>query len=176
METLEVINKRLLDNYGRGINDLPNYRVVWSSSQKEVIYGTFEKETTSGIYLGTETCEREVDKYPMYLDMWVLEHIQPNLNNPELRAKFSYEPIYIFKDKYDNALPLDWEVIEKIVYFHIHRVPPPTNRDLQSREEEKQKKEEAEFLDYLQHDKPFPNKMYDGAVVTVPPNYEKKVH
>lgn len=168
METLEIVNKRLLDNYGVGVEDQPRYRVVWSTSQYEMLTAIFTKTTEAGIYLGEELATRSTPKYSMYVDYWILEFVEPNLGNPELKAKYSYEPLWIFRDRNNNPLPYDWEVIEKIVYFHIHKKPPVTERVHAHDFEEQKKREEAETLDFLQHNTPFPNKMYDSKVVTVP--------
>lgn len=175
MENLETVNKRLLDNYGKGLQDLPRYRIVWAASEKETRTGRFVKHTEAGIYLGEAVLTTEVEKYPQWEGYWILEYIQPNHSNPELKAAYSYEPIWIFKDGYDNPLPFDWEITEKIIYFHIHGMakPAPTQRELDNAEEEKLEKEKAATLDYLQHDEPFPNKMYDSKVVTVPSKYER---
>lgn len=175
MELLEQVNKRLLDNYGRGLQDLPKYRVVWGGAEKETRTGLFVKHTEAGIYLGEAVLTQEVEKYPQWKDYWILEFIQPNHFNHELKSKYSYEPIWIFKDRNDNPLPYDWEVIEKIVYYHINgqAKPAPTQRQLDHAEEEKIQKEKAETLDYLQHDEAFPDKMYDSKVVTVPSKYER---
>lgn len=174
MELAESINSRLLESYGRAY-DLPLFRVVYSNSQREKRYGTFIKETEAGLYLGQETCVREVEKYPFYNDMWILEIIQPNISNPEIQEKLSYEPLWVFKDKKGNPLPLDWEIIQKICYFKLHgRSDARTQRDIDSAAEEKLNQEKEMTLDYLQHDKPFPNKMYDGAVVSVPSNFTKE--
>jgi hypothetical protein len=173
MESIEIINKRLFDNFGRGVSELPKYRIVWADSQKEIITAVFEKHTEAGIYLGRELATREVPKYPMYSGFWLLEFVMPNDFNPELKAATSYECIWRFKDRNNNPLPPDWEVIEKIIYFHQHRVAPPTQRELNNTEEEKKQAESAEFLDYLRHDKIMPNRMYDTPLVTVPSNFER---
>lgn len=163
MEKLEVINQRLLDNYGRGVSELPNYRVVWSSSEREIRTGVFTK-MLGDIYLGSEMATREVDKYPMFPECWILEYVMPNLTNMELHSKTSYEPIWVFAPELDA----DWEAIEKIIYFHIHKEAPKTQKMLDHDEEQKKLAQEAEILDELKHEDPFPNKMYDSAVVTVP--------
>lgn len=175
METLEIINQRLKDNYGLGINDLPKYRVVWSTSQREVRTGLFVKQTEAGIYLGEAIKTEEVEKYPMYSDYWILECIQPNIGNHELKARYSYEPLWVFADQNGNPLPFDWEVIEKIIYFQQYGMakPIPTQRELDHAYEEEIEREKAEMLDQLQHDEAFPDKMYDSKVVTVPSNYKE---
>lgn len=166
MEPLEVINQRLLDTYGRGINDLPTYRVVWSTTETEVRRKNILKGFDVVPFISTEP------KYPMFPDCWILENIQPNGNNPELMSKVSYEPLWMMLSPDGTPLPYDWEVIEKIIYFHIHRKAPQTQQMLDHVEEEKMEQEKESTLDYLLHDGAFPDKMYDSAVVTVPKEYK----
>src|SRR5579872_4148122 len=131
MESLEVINQRLVDIYGRSmIQDLPNYRVVWAGSQREVRTGLYAKHTEAGIYLGEAVLTQEVEKYPDWKDYWVLEVPFWNHNNPELKADFSYEPLFFFKDPNGNPLPYDWEVIEKVVFFHRNKRAPMTQKEM----------------------------------------------
>lgn len=171
MERLEVINQRLIDNYGKSeFEDRSFYRVSWAANEREIITGVFEGRTEAGIYVGTELRTQSVRKYPDWDDYWILEYIQPNLNNHELRANFSYEPIWVFRDSSGNPLPFDWEIIEKIIYFHKYGMSKPkkTQKELDHEQEEVKQQESAALLDELQHDEAFPNKMYDSKVVTVP--------
>jgi len=177
MEKLEEVNRRLLENYGRGVAELPLYRIVWSTNQTERRYGTFIKETPAGIYLGNETCEREVPKYPWAPDYWILEWVQPNVGNPELRAAISYEPLWIFKDKNNNPLPYDWEIIEILVKAHQTRVAPKNQAMIDGEEAERKRKESEEYYDQLRGEaSPFAGKLNVGAreAIVVPRNYEKR--
>lgn len=162
MEPLEVINQRLLDIYGRGVRGLPAYRVVWSTNETEVrtrdyvdIFGSLRN--------GTE----EVPKYPMFPDVWVLEIPQPNLNNPNLHAAVSFEPLWVFYDPNQEPLPYDWEVIEKIIYFHKNRTAPQSQSMLDHAEQESIERQKLEVHDFLTHDGSFPNRMFDTPIVTI---------
>lgn len=174
MENLEIINRRLLETYGRGIGELPLYRIVWSTSQLEKRFGTFIKETESGIYLGEETCEREVPKYFMWPDFWILEFIQPNISNRELLAKVTYEPLWIFKDKENRPLPYDWDILLILIAAHQGRVIPKTPAQLASEDQEKLEKEQAAYLDELKGEaSPFHGKLEKGSrEAIVVPNKE----
>lgn len=166
MEKLETINKRLLETYGRGARELPRYRVVWSTFQTERRHGTFIKETESGIYLGQETCEREVPKYPFWPDYWILECVQHNLSNPELLSDTSYEPLWRFCDKQNVALPYDWEAITMIVYAHNQRGVFKNQAMIDSDEEEKKRKEAEQDLIIIQDNgSAFHGKLASGEAV-----------
>lgn len=102
---VDEINKKLADVFGKGVDGLPKFRVVWSNEQTEKRFGTFE-EWYGDIFVRSVTGVREVPKY-YYLDnVWVLEHRMPN-DNPELFEKVTYEPIYVFPQN----LPLNWDVV-----------------------------------------------------------------
>lgn len=169
MENLEIVNRRLLESFGRGVNELPLYRIVWSTSQMEKRYGTFIKETEAGIYLGQETCEREVPKYSYCPDQWILEWVQPNINNRELLAKISYEPLWVFWDRYGRSLPYDWDIILILVKNHQKRVELRTDAMIRSAEQDAMDKEAEENLDRLKGEaQPFHGKLSNHEAIVVP--------
>lgn len=109
-ERLSVINQRLLDRYGRIENGMARWRVVWSTEQ-------FEKrwvDCVAGIFLASPEI-REVPKYPLNQNFYILEHIMPTAGNPELIEPWSYEPVWTFKDAENNPLPAKWEAVEFII-------------------------------------------------------------
>jgi hypothetical protein len=168
METLEIVNQRLDDYYGKGFNGLPKYRVVWSTTEIERRAVWF---TPSGIQLD-RPISMDVSKYPQDKDRWILEQVLPNIGNPELHGTYSYEPLWVFSDKNNDYIDYDWEILEKVIYFHIHRQAPKTPQMLEHEEEEKKLKEQDEVLDLLKHDEAMPDRMYDTPIVTVPHNYK----
>lgn len=108
LESVESINKRLLDYYGLFENQ-PKFRVVWSSDQYErkKIY-----ETSEGFVLLSpmiQTCP----KYMYARDKYILEKITPvpEALIDDVGAKLSYEPLWVFEDNKGNALPPKWEAI-----------------------------------------------------------------
>lgn len=110
-EPLHVINNRLRDRFGLIENGMTRWRVSWSTDQ-------FEKRWVSelsGIVLAYPEV-REMPKYPMNQDFFVLERVIPTFGNTELIEAFSYEPIWFFKDKDDNPLPPKWTAIEFIIH------------------------------------------------------------
>jgi hypothetical protein len=110
LEPLTVINRRLKDYYGVIENGWTRWRVVWSSTQTEKQLVEYYK----GIFL-TRPEVMEVPKYPTQMDFYILERVVPTEGNPSLMEAWSYEPIWVFKDKNENPLPPKWEAIEYII-------------------------------------------------------------
>jgi hypothetical protein len=110
-EPVETINKRLVDFFGRFENGEPNWRVVWSNdlTEKRMV------EYLNGIHLLTPVMA-EQPKY-WFKDRYVLERLVPVpvQNLSELTSKLSYEPIWVFEDNNQNALPPKWEVIVVLI-------------------------------------------------------------
>lgn len=117
--TAETLNKKLLEHFGSHVTGKPKYRVVWSTDQLEkrrIKAGEFvaEKEQAYDTVV-------EVRKYNYVLDRWILERLSFS-NNPELTERITYEPIYVFQDKYSVPLPLNLEVA--IIYAQVAENPP----------------------------------------------------
>lgn len=119
METLETINRRLIDRFGKYLDGQPNYRVVWSEDQIEKRLSNFNH---FGIELLTPIVI-EAPKYRQYIhNKWILERLieVPIIFQDQALHKLSYEPLWVFEDGKGNALPVKWEVIE-IVLDNVHR-------------------------------------------------------
>jgi hypothetical protein len=172
---VQEINRKLEDAYGRDVSlNLPTYRIVWSTSQFEKRLGTFEDYTEGGIYLRTVTEIREVHKYPLYPDFWVLEVLTGNNGNPELPAKFSYEPVWVFGSNGKGSRQPLWEPVEILVKAHkfIER-KKLTQKDADEQEEIRFQKEKAKFKEMLQNESPWvPGLLHDGEAIVVPHNYK----
>lgn len=167
-EGVVIINQRLTDNYGKDVYlDKPRYRIVYSTSQIEKRYGTFEDETEGGIYLRTVTEVRECPKYPAYPDMWVLEYLQPNMVNPELKTNWSYEPLWIFGANGTERQPV-WDMVNHAVHAHkfVEKVKLSPG-DLAKQEEERFLKEKSKFREMLDDASPFlASQLKDGHAVS----------
>lgn len=117
LEPIEVINRRLKENYGLAIDGTPKWRVVWSHDE-------FEKRlistTPEGFTLLTPYIE-EVPKYRQWNDnRHVLEQyiILPNhlVDGETILTNKSYEPVWTFEDASGTIeLPPKWEVIEFVI-------------------------------------------------------------
>lgn len=159
----EVINERLIQLYGyEQDTQQPKYRIVFSTFQTEKRYGKYDllsKET--GIWLGVKEGLVEIQKYWYLKPCWLLERVEPNLNRKDLiYEKWTYEPIFVFLDKDDNSLPLNWRAIELAVGV-IEKAERKirTEQDdaaiAESEQEEESKKVYAE-LDKPESTKPLP--------------------
>lgn len=109
MERLEVINKRLSDQYGRFEDGRPNWRVIWSTEQFEKRWVTHTKD-------GFELINPAVEEKPKYWyspDRYILERLLPvpQFVESDLVDKTSYEPVWTFQDNNGNPLPPVWEAI-----------------------------------------------------------------
>lgn len=150
-QLLNQVNDFLVRELGESPFGVPFFRVSWSTGLTEKRLGTFS-DYYGQILVRTVTEVRTVLKYPHDQDRWILEHAHASIGNPELVAPYSYEPLYVFKDKHGLFLPLNMRVIE----FLVKRIknPPSPNEVRNQLEEEliaEEEREVAEFLDIL-HD------------------------
>lgn len=100
----KVIND-YLKTVGLNPSGEPLFRLVWSDSQHEVRQGVFD-EFYGSLYVRTATGVRDVPKYPHLKARWVVE----------MWRFGSYEFLYVFEDKFRNALPLNLRVVQLIVH------------------------------------------------------------
>lgn len=101
-EPIELINKKLLEDYGYAFNDKPNFKLVFSEDQ-------YEKRLTGFTDEGFELLVPEVRLLPKYKQWvtakYILERLVPVTGETDLTEKVSYEPAWIFQDKHQNYLP-----------------------------------------------------------------------
>lgn len=118
MEQVEIINQRLIDYYGYfESGDKPNYRLVYSNNQFEMILDTFRDYVPgTNIFVREVTEFREVRKYPYLKNKWVLEKILPA---PEqLTTNLTYESIWVFGkkgDPYGESIEPKWIAIQFVI-------------------------------------------------------------
>lgn len=115
METLEVINRRLLDYFGRfGTTDLPRYRVVWSTDEIEKRWTAHTREG----FLLPQPEVRELPKYRQWAnDKWILEKCAavPEFVETDQVEPYSFEPLWVFDHIDSRAILPKWEAIELII-------------------------------------------------------------
>jgi hypothetical protein len=114
LEPVEELNKRLVDYYGVAWNGMPIYRIVWSDDQFEM---RLTEHDGKGVRLLFPEV-RELPKYRHYIqNKYILEKLV-ELNDAaqnELKKKISYEPLWVYCDKEDNALPPHWIVTQFVI-------------------------------------------------------------
>jgi hypothetical protein len=114
METIEVLNQRLIDYFGKDISsDRAIFRIVWADDEMERRY---VHNTDSGIVLLFPEI-RETKKYSYLPHLYVLERlvIVPEEQQRELGLKTSYEPIWAYRDRHDNPLPPIWDATKLVI-------------------------------------------------------------
>lgn len=100
-ESIESINNKLLKEFGR-YDDRPNFRVVFSEDQYEKRFTDFTDEGLELIHPEV----RELPKYKQYIhEKYILERLVPVQKGSDLTTRVSYEPAWVFQDKYGNYLP-----------------------------------------------------------------------
>ena len=101
-ESIESINKKLIEEYGTEFGNAPRFRVVFSEDQ-------FEKRMTNYTDEGFELLLPQVRLLPKYKQYvrakYILERLIPVTGETDLITKVSYEPAWVFRDKHDNYLP-----------------------------------------------------------------------
>jgi len=133
----------------------PIMRLVWSDDQRELRRGEFN-EFYGDILLRTVTGVQEVPKYSWIHERWILERWAPpeSVKHDDLPEwqKGSYEPIYVFQDKFERLLPLSLRVVELICSAMFNQ--PPTKQQISSELaaylEGKELAEQAYFEDALE--------------------------
>lgn len=147
---LKSFNNRLRDLYGLYYDGKPLYRLVWSDSQIEKRFGTWE--IWSGqIFIREFTGVHEAPKYPWIKNRWILERREGHIPNPELAEQIEYEPKWVFQNETEAVEP-EWWAIEQI----IHAIQNPRGpRDINNEKSligspanvDKQKERMKDFLD-----------------------------
>ena len=151
----------------------PNFRVSWTTHEREFKQGTFEifyKETD--IYLRTETGIKEVPKYPFKPDRWVLEKFTDARNVDELASNISYEPFWIFEKNGEYQEPI-WKAVKYLVYqFLFQTKEKKTGKDAAIVDRKQFEDERQLYLDILEDDSPHvASQLGYGSAIVVPRSY-----
>jgi hypothetical protein len=101
-ETIERINKKLIDDFGSELDGRARFRVVFSDDQFEKRWIQFTDE-------GFPLLEPEVRLLPKYRQFihqkYILERLVPVVGETDLVEKMSYEPCWVFQTKNQEYLP-----------------------------------------------------------------------
>jgi hypothetical protein len=153
-EPIEVINKRLLDTYGRFSDDRARFRIVWSEDEVEKAFG-FHNVFIGSRFLRQEYGTYERRKYSYIIpSAFILEELE-GVNDPDRPGvKSSYEPKWTFVTP-DNhpqfpsqALWPAWWAVEFVVKARLEGIKKSVS-DLLEEKEKDEKKELTEFEDAL---------------------------
>ncbi len=170
MENVKIINKSLIDQYGKALDGTPKFRVVWSNDLYETRKGRFERYTEAGIYLGSYEGIQRAPKYTYIRDKYILEVYTKAF--PEVfggsilqstdivKAGDFYEPLRVFQHKVGNKqeyLPPRWDVCKVICDAFIDLINRPraqriTDKIAQAEDRDKFDNEVAKFFDMLKYD------------------------
>jgi hypothetical protein len=111
-ESIEDINKKLLEEFGTEFGSSPRFRIVFSDDQYEKRWTDFTDE-------GFELLHPEVrllPKYKQYIRAkYILERLVPIAGETDLLTKVSYEPAWVFQDKHGNYLPPFFEGCRHVI-------------------------------------------------------------
>jgi hypothetical protein len=179
MESIETLNQRLVDEFGKDSDTgHPMFRIVWSNDETEMRL----MDVTD---LGVELIHPEVrlvKKYPYMKDIYVLERLVaiPEANLIELPAtKISYEPIWAYRDDENNPLPPIWPATKFVIdclfaalgkKSMANYVDSEKNTTPEGREQRISELQEELFGDETETG----DAMRYGEAIVVPSNYKKE--
>jgi hypothetical protein len=117
-ETIESINEKLAREFGYVDGRLPKYRVVFSDDEREK---RLVQHTPEGLELIYPVVV-DKPKYKHYIQsLYILEKFFPVVGESDLVEKYSYEPLWVFRDKNGNYLPPKFWPCKFLIEFHYDR-------------------------------------------------------
>ena len=130
LRVVNAINRRLHKEY-RVLDGRPIYRIVWSEDELELRKGKFT-DWYGSIFIREYFAVKRVRKYwHLKNPCYVLEKLIFIRGKEELKeiasellevSRGSYEPLYTFCDSESNPLPVNWKVVDLILYTLHHPV------------------------------------------------------
>lgn len=118
MESVEVLNERLINIYGKYEDGQANYRLAWSEDQFENRFGTYNLFDVHGNKIGEHTGWEYAPKYRQWMpSQWVLEILLPvpDFQTQELTTKLTYEPLFGFHAQHTKEETPQWDTIQFII-------------------------------------------------------------
>ena len=156
------------------LTDKPLFKLVWSNDERELRIGTYNTFDIHGNFIKQETKPENSLKYSWIKERWILEQWAPPevCLNPELPDSIngSFEPIYVFEDKFGRALPLNGRVVEII----INRIMQPSTsemfkRSLYKNQKEQKEAEQDKLVESILSDEgPLVSQFHDGTAIIMP--------
>jgi len=143
MESYKIINRELEKLYGKDIAGRPIYKIVQNLNlveKRKGLHGNYYGD----ILLNEEYGVREVPKYSYIAEgLWILERLFYTTNS-ESAEKFTYEPIWVFRDPKTNGYQMP---VLSAVQFIIRCANEGPTKVLS--DEEERIKEENTFYEKL---------------------------
>lgn len=166
--TIQEINKKLEDYYGKDLYGNPKFRLSWSNFQVEKRKGTFN-EFSGDLFVRQTTGVKEVKKYPYIDSRWVLEIISPNPYD-DVDTKLSYEPLWVFQNAHGDYVEPIWRAVNFVItcYLNPQKLTPG---QIESEDEREFAKEVLYFENLLAGESSWvSNALITGEGVVVPEN------
>jgi hypothetical protein len=168
---VSIINKRLVDVFGKELNGRPRFRVAFSDDEKEKRVGTFD-EFHGKIFLRQFFGVREVPKYSYIKMRWVLEKSAWNPEK-EIMNHNGFEPVYVFQDKDKNYLMPIYKVCEVIIHGLFRKTPKTVMEDQTEKEDARRMQLDMDRLEDKCTDFSMLKQLRE--LVTVPSTYKQSM-
>lgn len=147
-ETLEQLNKFLLEQGGRSIDGKQMYRLVWSDDCWENRFGTF-REFIGNIFLREFTGVRKTPKYNYIKERYIFEKWAPGsiTAHPETPDASSgdYIPVFVFENAQRNYLDPN----RKVLTFLLNYMKGQIKKDDEIPQELLDEKEVQQMIDSM---------------------------
>jgi hypothetical protein len=134
---IDAINMRLLRDF-RVLDGRPIYRIVWSETQYEMRKAVW-RDFYGSVIIREYEATRMAPKYAYFKNpCWILEKlifISGYAALKEIQSELveaqngTYEPLFAFKDKDEQPLPVFQRVVD-VILWHIHNPVKRTASDV----------------------------------------------
>lgn len=149
---IPLINKKLLEIYGKDYVNQPIFRIAWTDDLVETAFGIFRDYVPGTNILIREVKEvRLVKKYRSYPSQYVLEKLMVNhhkdeiLNSDTLNpSTVVYEPIWCFGKDGKRARQPVWRAVELLIKWNLN--PESLSPENMKVEEMKQYEEDEKIM------------------------------
>ena len=149
MYNIKALNKRLADHFGLFDDGQPNWRVVFSETEMEKRFGTYEDRTPSGLLIRVVKEVREVPKYRHYIKAkYILERLiivpQEDKEGAPV-TKLSYEPLWVFEAHNGKMIEPKFEACKFIIDKVMEQLKPSMYPKYAQSNEDAMRADEEEF-------------------------------
>ena len=174
-QEVNTINSKLIQQFGKTLDNKAKFRIIWSDEQFEYRTGTFN-EFYKTLFLRTTKGVKQVPKYNYIKSRWILELYNSPIGDPNIMDYNGYEPLYVFENAHGNPLPPRLTVCQIIIQ---HFLTPMIAAEKKSIWESIDKKELQKDIDYfkdvIEEESPYISTMlHVGEAIIVPEIKEEK--